>query len=324
MRIAFAGTPAFAAAALSALHEAGHEIVLVLTQPDRPSGRGMKLHPSAVKTVAVSLGLPVLTPVTLSVKKSPEEAEEALKALENCGCDVFVVAAYGLILPQRALDAAKGIGADGTIRNINIHASLLPRWRGAAPITRAIESQDAQTGITLMKMDAGLDTGDMIESRAVEITATDTSETLTEKLTQLGARMITDALSRPAGLMAAAQPAEGVTYAHKILKSESPVDWTKSAEEIAARIRAFCPFPGSTAQRNGETFKIWFAGVCSGQGRPGEVLSCSADGVVIACGSGAVRCTRLQRPGKPAVAAQAFIQSSGIQPGEVLASTTPD
>ena len=169
-----------------------------------------------------------------------------------------------------------------------------------------------------MYMAKGLDTGDMIESRAMEITATDTSETLTEKLTQLGARMITDALSRPAGLMAAAQPAEGVTYAHKILKSESPVDWTKSAEEIAARIRAFCPFPGSTAQRNGETFKIWFAGVCSGQGHPGEVLSCSADGVVIACGSGAVCCTRLQRPGKPAVAAQAFIQSSGIQPGEVL------
>ena len=190
MRIAFAGTPAFAAAALSALINAGHEVCLVLTQPDRPSGRGMKLKPSAVKEVALAHNIPVLTPISLSVKRAPEEAEEALVALENSGADVLIVAAYGLILPPRALDAARGIGRDGDIKSINIHGSILPRWRGAAPVQRAIETGDAVTGITLMKMEAGLDTGPMILKSETAITDTDTSVTLFERLTEMGAELI--------------------------------------------------------------------------------------------------------------------------------------
>ena len=177
MRIAFAGTPAFAAAALSALINAGHEVCLVLTQPDRPSGRGMKLKPSAVKEVALAHGIPVLTPTSLSVKRAPQEAEEALAALENAGAEVLIVAAYGLILPQRALDAARGIGRDGDIKSMNIHGSILPRWRGAAPVQRAIEAGDAVTGITLMKMEAELDTGPKILKAETAITDTDTSAT---------------------------------------------------------------------------------------------------------------------------------------------------
>lgn len=215
MRIAFAGTPAFAAAALSALINAGHEVCLVLTQPDRPSGRGMKLKPSAVKEVALAHGIPVLTPTSLSVKRAPQEAEEALAALENAGAEVLIVAAYGLILPQRALDAARGIGRDGDIKSMNIHGSILPRWRGAAPVQRAIEAGDAVTGITLMKMEAGLDTGPMILKAETAITETDTSATLFERLTEMGAELIVKALEAADTLTWEAQPEEGVTYAEK-------------------------------------------------------------------------------------------------------------
>ena len=215
MRIAFAGTPAFAAAALSALINAGHEVCLVLTQPDRPSGRGMKLKPSAVKEVALAHGIPVLTPTSLSVKRAPQEAEEALAALENAGAEVLIVAAYGLILPQRALDAARGIGRDGDIKSMNIHGSILPRWRGAAPVQRAIEAGDAVTGITLMKMEAGLDTGPMILKAETAITETDTSATLFERLTEMGAELIVKALEAADTLTWEAPPKKSSSQKHR-------------------------------------------------------------------------------------------------------------
>lgn len=317
MRIAFAGTPPFAAAALSALLEAGHEIPLVLTQPDRPSGRGMKLKPSAVKEVALRHGIPVLSPVSLSVRRAPEEAEEALAALEAAQADVLVVAAYGLILPQRALDAARGIGRAGDIKSMNIHGSLLPRWRGAAPVQRAIEAGDAETGITLMKMEAGLDTGPMILQAATPITSEDTSVTLFDRLTRMGAELVVRALEKPGELGWTAQPEEGVTYAEKILKSEAPIDWTQPAEVLARRIRAFNPFPFATARLKGETIKVRAAVAVQGAGRPGEVLQADSR-LVVACGTGALDCTELQRAGKPAMPAAAFVQSTSLTVGDIL------
>lgn len=317
MRIAFAGTPPFAAAALSALLEAGHEIPLVLTQPDRPSGRGMKLKPSAVKEVALRHGIPVLSPVSLSVRRAPEEAEESLAALEAAQADVLVVAAYGLILPQRALDAARGIGRAGDIKSMNIHGSLLPRWRGAAPVQRAIEAGDAETGITLMKMEAGLDTGPMILKAATPITGEDTSVTLFDRLTRMGAELVVRALEKPGELGWTAQPEEGVTYAEKILKSEAPIDWTQPAEVLARRIRAFNPFPFATARLKGETIKVRAAVAVQGAGRPGEVLQADSR-LVVACGTGALDCTELQRAGKPAMPAAAFVQSTSLTVGDIL------
>lgn len=317
MRIAFAGTPPFAAAALSALLEAGHEIPLVLTQPDRPSGRGMKLKPSAVKEVALRHGISVLSPVSLSVRRAPEEAEEALAALEAAQADVLVVAAYGLILPQRALDAARGIGRAGDIKSMNIHGSLLPRWRGAAPVQRAIEAGDAETGITLMKMEAGLDTGPMILKATTPITGEDTSVTLFDRLTRMGAELVVRALEKPGELGWTAQPEEGVTYAEKILKSEAPIDWTQPAEVLARRIRAFNPFPFATARLKGETIKVRAAVAVQGAGRPGEVLQADSR-LVVACGTGALDCTELQRAGKPAMPAAAFVQSTSLTVGDIL------
>ena len=315
MRIAFAGTPPFAAAALSALLEAGHEIPLVLTQPDRPSGRGIK--PSAVKEFALRHGISVLSPVSLSVRRAPEEAEEALAALEAAQADVLVVAAYGLILPQRALDAARGIGRAGDIKSMNIHGSLLPRWRGAAPVQRAIEAGDAETGITLMKMEAGLDTGPMILKAATPITGEDTSVTLFDRLTRMGAELVVRALEKPGELGWTAQPEEGVTYAEKILKSEAPIDWTQPAEVLARRIRAFNPFPFATARLKGETIKVRAAVAVQGAGRPGEVLQADSR-LVVACGTGALDCTELQRAGKPAMPAAAFVQSTSLTVGDIL------
>lgn len=322
MRIAFAGTPTFAAAALEALINAGHEVALVLTQPDRPSGRGMKLKPSAVKELALAHGLKVITPATLSVKRNPEVAEEALCQLESCAAEVLVVAAYGLILPQRALDAARGIGVDGTIRSMNIHASLLPRWRGAAPIQRAIMSGDEVTGVTLMKMEAGLDTGPMILKATTEITATDTADTLTQRLARIGADLAVRALASPETLVCTPQPEEGVTYAEKILKSESPVDWTMSAEEIDRKLRAFTPFPFMTAVFNGETFKLRAArpverpAEASGA-LPGEIIEAKKR-LVVACGSGALEFTRLQKAGKAEMPAGSFLQCFPLKPGDRL------
>ena len=322
MRVAFAGTPPFAAVALKALIEAGHDVALVLSQPDRPRGRGMKLKPSPVKELALAHGLTVITPQTLSVKKMPEEAESALTALENAAVDVLIVAAYGLILPERALHAARGIGAAGDIRSLNIHGSILPRWRGAAPIQRAIEARDAETGVTLMKMEAGLDTGPMIEIVRTPITPQDTSETLTGRLAQLGAESLIEALARPQTLTCTPQPEEGVTYAAKLLKSETQIDWTLSGEALAAKIRAFNPAPGTWAAKNTDAgpvqFKLWDAEACPGTGKPGEVLKAKKE-LVIACGTGAIRAKKLQKAGKGIMDAAPFLQSFPLIPGEVLA-----
>ena len=317
MRIAFAGTPPFAASALKALIDAGHEVALVLTQPDRPSGRGMQLKPSAVKELALQHGLPVLTPETLSVKRAPEVAQPALETLETANVEVLIVAAYGLILPERALNAAHGIGKNKDIRSLNIHASLLPRWRGAAPIQRAIEAGDAETGVTLMKMEAGLDTGPMICKCTLTLTDTDTADVVTERLAAMGAELTVKAMERSDELTHTPQPEEGVTYAAKILKSESRVDWTLAADAVARRLRAFTPFPYLSAAHNGEVFKIRAAHPVQGEGRPGEVLRVD-EALVVACGTGALCCTRLQKAGKGEMPARSFLQSMPIAVGEVL------
>jgi methionyl-tRNA formyltransferase len=293
MKVAFAGTPEFAAAALAQLHAAGFEVVLVLTQPDRPAGRGMKLTASPVKQWALSKGLPVCQPRSLRLDgKYPDDAAAAREALLAARPDVMVVAAYGLILPQWVLDLpARGC--------LNIHASLLPRWRGAAPIHRAIEAGDARTGITIMQMDAGLDTGDMLLVEALEIAPDETTARLHDRLAALGARLIVEALELAAcGTLAPTpQPSEGVTYAHKLEKSESALDWTQPAHVLDRRIRAFDPFPGATAAWSGETFKLWRARAVDGTGTPGEVLAVTDDAVTVACGRGALQVLEAQRPG---------------------------
>ncbi len=304
MRVVFAGTPEFAQVALSDLHAAGFEVPLVMTQPDRPAGRGLKLLPSPVKAFALAQGMPVAQPRSLRQDgKYPDDAAAARQALLDARPDAMVVAAYGLILPQWVLDLPR-LGC------LNIHASLLPRWRGAAPIHRAIEAGDTRTGITVMQMDAGLDTGDMLLTEAEPIAADDTTVRLHDRLAARGGRMIVEALRRAeAGtLTATPQPAEGVTYAHKLDKTEAAIDWASPAERIARRIRAFDPFPGATAAWGGDTLKLWHARPASGQGAPGEVLAASAEGLTVACGDGAVQVTELQRPGGKRLTAAQFAQ----------------
>ena len=253
MRVIFAGTPEFARVALARLLAAGFTVPLVLTQPDRPAGRGMKLQASPVKQCALDHGIAVAQPRSLRLDgKYPEDAAAARDALLAAQADVMVVAAYGLILPQWVLDMpAKGC--------LNIHASLLPRWRGAAPIHRAIEAGDAETGVTIMQMDAGLDTGDMLLVEKTPIAPTDTTAVLHDRLADLGGRMIVEALELAAcgGLQPVPQPAEGVTYAHKIEKAESEIDWSLPAHVIGQRIRAFDPFPGASTALQGEAIKVW-------------------------------------------------------------------
>ncbi len=251
MRVIFAGTPEFAATALQALLDMGYEIPLVLTQPDRPAGRGLKLQASAVKQLALKHGIPVAQPLSLRLDgKYPEDARAAQKLIADANADFMIVAAYGLILPQWTLDAPK----HGCL---NIHASLLPRWRGAAPIHRAIEAGDHETGITIMQMDAGLDTGAMLFKRAIGIAGDDTTQTLHDKLAPLGGQMIEFALRSYATLTPVAQPAEGVTYAAKISKTESAIDWSQDAAVIERKIRALNPAPGCMTELNGETLKVW-------------------------------------------------------------------
>lgn len=318
MRLIFAGTPDFAAVALEALIRAGHEIALVLSQPDRPSGRGMKLTASPVKTLALQHGLPVLTPQTLSLKRDPEGAAAVYETLRNLEADVLIVAAYGLILPAPVLECAKGIGRDRDIRAINIHGSLLPRWRGAAPVARAIEAGDAETGVTLMKMELGLDTGPMISVRSTPITKEDTNATLMDRIAHIGADLLVEALEHPYDLTWTPQPEEGVVYAEKLQKSEGRIDWTQSTEVIARRIRAFTPFPSVYFVHGDLNVKVWEAEPVAGEGAPGTVLSVK-DGLTIACGEGALRATVLQRPGKPRMPAESFLQSLPIEVNEVLA-----
>ena len=314
MRVAFAGTPEFARAALERLHAAGFAIPLVLTQPDRPAGRGMKLQPSPVKQFAQAQGLPVAQPRSLRLDgKVPQEAAEARDALERAKPDVLVVAAYGLILPQWVLDLPR-LGC------LNIHASLLPRWRGAAPIHRAIEAGDPETGVTIMQMDAGLDTGDMLLTERVAIAPDDTTGTLHDKLAVLGARMIVEALELAAcgGLRAVKQPAEGVTYAHKIDKAEAAIAWAQSATAIERRVRAFDPFPGATARIGAETVKVWRARAVPGRGTvaPGTVVALDDHGIGVACGDGSrLEITELQRAGGKRLPAADFLRGFPLEAG---------
>jgi methionyl-tRNA formyltransferase len=316
MNVAFAGTPEFAQIALAALHDAGFRIPLVLTQPDRPAGRGMKLHASPVKAFAQEHGFPVAQPRSLRLDgKFPDDAALGRAALEAAQPDVLVVAAYGLILPQWVLDLPR-LGC------LNIHASLLPRWRGAAPIHRAIEAGDARTGITVMQMDAGLDTGDMLLMELIDIAAEDTTACLHDRLAALGGRMIVEALELAArgSLVRRAQPLDGVTYARKIEKAEAAIDWREPAAVIERRLRAFDPFPGATGVLAGETIKCWRGTVVAGHpGTAGEVLAVDDDGITVACGDGALRLTELQRAGGKRLAAAVFLQGNKtIAPGAVF------
>ncbi|MDD5295466.1 MAG: methionyl-tRNA formyltransferase [Rhodocyclaceae bacterium] len=304
MRIAFAGTPGFAAIALEAILAAGHVVPLVLTQPDRPAGRGMVLQASPVKQLAQKHGTPVHQPEKL-------RTEEARQPLVDCAPDVLVVAAYGLILPQAVLDVPR-LGC------LNIHASLLPRWRGAAPIHRAIEAGDAETGITIMQMDAGLDTGPMLLEARLPILESDTTGSLHDKLAVLGGEQIVLALARlEAGSLAATpQPAEGATYAAKIGKAEAELDWRLDARELGRKVRAFDPFPGASARLGANTIKIWGARPAAGEGQPGSVLAVDADGILVACGRGALLLTRLQKPGGKRLAAADFLRGFPLAPGD--------
>ena len=314
MRVIFAGTPDFARAALERLHAAGFAIPLVLTQPDRPAGRGMKLQASPVKRFALEHGIAVAQPRSLRLEgKYPEDAQAARAAIEAARADVMVVAAYGLILPQWVLDAPR-LGC------LNIHASLLPRWRGAAPIHRAIEAGDTETGITIMQMDAGLDTGDMLLVERLPIAPHDTTASLHDKLAVLGGRLIVEALEIAAcgGLTRTKQPEHGVTYAHKVEKAESAIDWSQPAEAIARKVRAFDPAPGATAQVNGETVKVWRAGALAGRGTaaPGTVVAVDDRGVGVACGDGGrLEITELQRAGGKRLPAAEFLRGFALAPG---------
>ncbi|CAG9273106.1 10-formyltetrahydrofolate:L-methionyl-tRNA(fMet) N-formyltransferase [Paraburkholderia unamae] len=316
LRVIFAGTPEFAAAALAAIHEAGFTVPLVLTQPDRPAGRGMKLQASPVKRYAQEHGMAVAQPPSLRrTGKYPEEAAAALDLLRATPHDVMVVAAYGLLLPQEVLD----IPPRGCI---NIHASILPRWRGAAPIHRAIEAGDAETGITLMQMDVGLDTGPMISEVRTAIAPGDTTATLHDRLAQLGAKLIVDglaALERDGALPATPQPSEGTTYAEKIGKHEAALDWRRPAVALARQIRAFDPFPGGAATLDGAQLKLWAAEPVERStvaAQPGEILEVSAAGVVVACGEGALRLTQLQKPGGKRLPAREFLAGMPLAAGQ--------
>lgn len=317
MRVIFAGTPEFARAALERLQAAGFTIPLVLTQPDRPAGRGMKLQPSPVKQFAQAHGIAVAQPRSLRLDgKYPEDAAAARAAIEAARADVMVVAAYGLILPQWVLDAPR-LGC------LNIHASLLPRWRGAAPIHRAIEAGDAQTGVTIMQMDAGLDTGAMLLEERVAIAPDDTTASLHDKLANLGGRLIVEALEIAAcgGFTPVAQPGQGVTYAHKIEKAEAAIDWSQPADAIERRIRAFDPFPGASARIAGETVKVWRARAVAGRGSaaPGTIVALDEHGIGVACGDGSrLELTELQRPGGKRLAAADFLRGFPLQAGQAF------
>ena len=305
MRLIFAGTPEFAVAALAALIDAKHDIAMVLTQPDRPAGRGLRETPSPVKRLAQQQGIDVFQPITL---KTPDNQAKiaAVKA------DAMVVAAYGLILPQAVLDIPR-LGC------INIHGSLLPRWRGAAPIHRAILAGDRETGITIMQMAAGLDTGPTLLRESIPIDAKDTTATLHDQLATLGGKLIVRALEQlqNGALPATPQPDEGVTYAAKINKSEARIYWNLSAAEIERKVRAFNPFPVAQTRWRGETLRIWKAELAGEENHsPGSIVTVEKDRIVVACGAGTLALTELQRAGGKRLAARAFLQGMSIQVGE--------
>jgi methionyl-tRNA formyltransferase len=316
MKLIFAGTPEFASVALARLLAAGFQVPLVLTQPDRPAGRGMKLQASPVKQLALQHRITVAQPRSLRLDgKYPEDAAAAHDAIEAAQADVMVVAAYGLILPQWVLDVPR-LGC------LNIHASLLPRWRGAAPIHRAIEAGDRETGVTIMQMDAGLDTGDMLLVERLPIRADDTTGSLHDRLAVLGGRLIVEALEIAAcgGLTAQQQPTEGVTYAHKIDKAEAALDWTQSATTLARRVRAFNPFPGAATARAGEPVKVWAAHAVDGEAAavPGQVLALGDDGIQVQTTRGVLVLTELQRAGGKRLAAADFLRGHELRVGDVL------
>jgi methionyl-tRNA formyltransferase len=297
VKLIFAGTPEFARVALAQLQAAGHEIVLVLTQPDRPAGRGMKLHPSPVKQFALDHALALAQPRSLRLDgKYAQDATSARTLLDAAQADAMVVAAYGLILPQWVLD----VPAHGCF---NIHASLLPRWRGAAPIHRAIEAGDTETGVTIMQMDAGLDTGDMLLIKKEPIAHNDTTATLHDTLAALGADLIVRALAEAASgkLKPVRQPQDGVTYAHKIEKHEAEIDWAQPADLIVRRVRAFNPFPGASTHLGGETLKVWSANAGAAVPAPeanfGSILALAGDSIDVLAMNSVVSITELQRPG---------------------------
>ena len=307
MKVIFAGTPDFAAQALRAIAAAGFEILLVLTQPDRPKGRGMQLQASPVKQAALELGLAIAQPASLR----HEEAQALLRA-QNA--DVMVVAAYGLILPQAVLDTP----AHGCL---NIHASLLPRWRGAAPIQRAIEAGDAETGVCIMQMDAGLDTGAVVSTHRYAIKNTDTATDVHDALADLGAQAIVadlQQLQQTGRLNATPQPQTGITYAQKLTKEEAKIDWHQPAPVIEHKIRAFNPVPGAWVEYQDRPLKIWQAEAVEQSGRAGEVLAISSDGLIVACGEGALNITELQPAGSKRMPVAAFAAGRHIEKGTPL------
>ncbi|OSI10469.1 methionyl-tRNA formyltransferase [Neisseria zoodegmatis] len=307
MKVIFAGTPDFAASALSAIAEAGFDIPLVLTQPDRPKGRGMQLQPSPVKQTALELGLTVAQPQSL-------RHEDAQELLRKQHADVMVVAAYGLILPQAVLD----IPTHGCL---NIHASLLPRWRGAAPIQRAIEAGDAETGVCIMQMDAGLDTGNVVSEHRYTIQSTDTAGNVHDALAHIGAQAIVADLQRlqqEGRLNSTPQPENGVTYANKLNKEEARINWSEPAHIIERKIRAFNPVPAAWTEYQGKPLKIWQAEVVEGQGEAGTVLQCRSDGLIVACGQHALKITELQPAGSKRMNIAAFATGNRIETGERL------
>ena len=308
MRIIFAGTPDFAASALNALLENKYKVVAVLTQPDRPAGRGLQVTPSPVKKLALQHEIPVMQPLSL-------KDDEVQKQLASFNADVMIVAAYGLILPLAVLQ-------DPRYGCLNIHASLLPRWRGAAPIQRALLAGDRETGITIMQMDEGLDTGAMLLKKICPITLQDTSQTLHDKLANLGAQAIIETLRKleQSGLSAIAQDPSQATYAEKLSKAEAQLDWQQSASQLARAVRAYNPFPGAYSSINGITVKMWQASeTAEMQNEAGTVLEVNKQGIKVACGQGTLILEVLQKSGGKAVPSSQFVQGFKIKPGDRFA-----
>ncbi|MBL4751881.1 MAG: methionyl-tRNA formyltransferase [Amylibacter sp.] len=301
MRIVFMGTPDFSVPVLEALVAAGHELLAIYCQPPRPAGRGKKYRPSPIQSLAERLGLDVRHPLNF---KDPAE----IKSFADLNADIAVVVAYGLILPQAVLDAPR-LGC------LNIHASLLPRWRGAAPIHRAIMAGDAQTGVCIMQMEKGLDTGPVLLRDETDILATDTTAILHDRLSDMGARLIVQALDALPDLVAVAQAEEGMTYAAKIDKAEARIDWSKPAVEVDRLIRGLSPFPGAWFEVDGQRVKVLNSRIVDGQGSAGTVLD---DTLSVACGAGAVQLLRLQRAGKGAMDATDFLRGMALTKGQTL------
>ncbi|MBI2381818.1 MAG: methionyl-tRNA formyltransferase [Gammaproteobacteria bacterium] len=311
LRIVFAGTPEFAALHLQALLDAGHSVVAVYTQPDRPAGRGQKLQPSPVKALALEHGLPVRQPASL---KAPEAQAE----LAAFAPDLMIVVAYGLLLPQAVLDIPR-LGC------VNVHGSLLPRWRGAAPIQRAVLAGDAESGVGIMRMEAGLDTGPVLLEKRLSLAADETGGSLHDRLAALGCEALVEALPGIAdgSLKASPQPEAGVSYAHKLAKEEARLDWRKTAAELERQVRAFNPWPVAETALGGDKLRIWQAAAETGSGQPGGILSADRNGILVACGSGALRLEQLQLPGGKPLSAQEILNGRGerFAPGQRLGET---